>query len=149
MSATMTDETTASPSEPAGPDEGKGRRGTLVAALVAMAVVGLGLAAFIVFVADESEQPTVDPVEYTVAPDTGSGLTTGEVDDLVPPLIRLQPNQELVLVNNDWQPHTLGDLQAEQGETVRISYPSEGRHVTATSLRGDGRLTILVEDTNS
>lgn len=54
-----------------------------------------------------------------------------------------------VLVNNDWQPHTLGDLQAEQGDTVRISYPSEGRHITGTTLRPDGRVTILVEQTNT
>lgn len=146
MSATMTDETTAAPAGPEGTDAGEGRS-RLLPALVAMVVLGLGLAAFIVFVANDSEQPAVDPITYTIGPDDGAGLTTGEVDDIVPPIVRLQPNQELVVVNNDWQPHTLGDLQAEQGDTVKISYPSEGRHVTATTLRHDGRLTILVEDT--
>ncbi len=146
MSATMTDDTT--PITDASAPEGPRSRSRLVPALIAMLVVGLGLTAFIVFVANDSEQPTIDPIEFTVAPDTGSGLTTGEVDDVVPPIIRLQPNQELVLINNDWQPHTLGaDIQAEQGDTVRVSYPSEGRHVVSTTLRHDGRLTILVEDT--
>lgn len=149
MSATMTDDTEVAPVEPVAADPAQSRRGRLVPALVAMAIVGAALAAFIVFVASESEQPTIDPVEFTVAPDTGTGLTTGDVDALVPATIRLEPNQELVLVNNDWQPHTLGDLQAEQGDTVRISYPSEGRHITGTTLRPDGRVTILVEQTNS
>ena len=99
----------------------------------------------IVVVVNQSDDPTIDPFEVSVAADTATGLASGEVDDLVPATIRLQPGQQLVLRNNDWQPHTLGDLVAERGDTVRMSFPSEGRHITATSLRADGRLTILVE----
>ncbi|HEV7722632.1 MAG TPA: hypothetical protein VGO60_15175 [Iamia sp.] len=120
-------------------------RGPLVKALVLMAVVGAALAAMIVVVVNQSDNPTIDPFEVSVAADTATGLASGEVDDLVPATIRLQPGQQLVLRNNDWQPHTLGDLVAERGQTVRMSFPSEGRHITATSLRADGRLTILVE----
>ena len=103
------------------------------------------LAALIVVVADRSDSPAVDPYEVTVAADTAAGLASGEVEDVVPAIIRLQPGQELVLRNNDFSPHTLGDLTAERGSTVRMSFPSEGRNITATSLRRDGRLTILVE----
>jgi hypothetical protein len=125
---------------PAGPS-----RGPLVRALVLMAVVGAALAALIVVVVNQSDDPQVDPFEVTVAADTATGLSTGDVEDLVPATIRLQPGQQIVLRNNDWQPHTLGDLVAERGDTVRMSFPTEGRHITATSLRADGRLTILVE----
>ena len=127
------------------PTPGPSGRGPLVRALVLMAVVGAALAAMIVVVVNQSDDPTIDPFEVSVAADTAAGLASGEVDDLVPATIRLQPGQQLVLRNNDWQPHTLGDLVAERGDTVRMSFPSEGRHITATSLRADGRLTILVE----
>ena len=120
-------------------------RGPVVRALVLMAVVGAALAALIVVVADRSDAPTVDPYEVTVDVDTAAGLAGGDVEDVVPAIIRLQPGQELVLRNNDFSPHTLGDLTAERGATVRMSFPSEGRNITATSLRRDGRLTILVE----
>jgi len=120
-------------------------RGALVRALLLMAVVGAALAVMIVVVVNQSDAPTIDPFEVSVAADTATGLASGDVDDLVPATIRLQPGQQLVLRNNDWQPHTLGDLVAERGDTVRMSFPSEGRHITATSLRADGRLTILVE----
>ena len=141
------------PTPPASADETpaptRSTRGPIVRALVLMAVVGAALAALIVVVVDQSDDPTIDPLEVTVAADTGTGLQSGDVDDLVPSIIRLEPGQELVLRNNDWQPHTLGDLVAERGDTVKISYPTEGRHISATSLRTDGRLTILVEDTTS
>jgi len=127
------------------PAPGRSGRGAVVRALVLMAVLGAALAAMIVVVVNQSDDPTIDPFEVSVAADTATGLASGEVDDLVPATIRLQPGQQLVLRNNDWQPHTLGDLVAERGDTVRMSFPSEGRHITATSLRADGRLTILVE----
>lgn len=121
-----------------------GRR-SLIKALVLMAVVGAALAALIVVVADTSDDPAVDAYEVTVDADTAAGLASGEVEDVVPPIIRLRPGQELVLRNDDFPPHTLGDLTAERGSTVRMSFPSEGRNIAATSLRRDGRVTILVE----
>ena len=114
-----------------------------------MAVVGAALAALIVVVVNQSDDPQVDPFEVTVAADTATGLSSGDVEDVVPATIRVQPGQQIVLRNNDWQPHTLGDLVAERGDTVRMSFPTEGRHITATSLRADGRLTILVEAPSS
>lgn len=145
MTATLEQEPTAPPpaSEPPATD-GSGR-GPLGRALVLMALVAAALTALIVVVVNQSDDPTVDPYEVAVAADTATGLANGEIDDLVPATIRLQPGQQLVLRNNDWQPHTLGDLTAERGDTVRMSFPTEGRHITATSLRADGRLTILVE----
>ncbi|HEU5150142.1 MAG TPA: hypothetical protein VFU19_06565 [Iamia sp.] len=145
MTATLEQEPTAPPpaSEPPATD-GSGR-GPLGRALVLMALVAAALTALIVVVVNQSDDPTVDPYEVAVAADTATGLANGEIDDLVPATIRLQPGQQLVLRNNDWQPHTLGDLTAERGDTVRMFFPTEGRHITATSLRADGRLTILVE----
>jgi hypothetical protein len=143
------EESTAPPpttDEVAAPASAPGRR-AVVRALAVMAVVGAALAVLIVGVAGQSDDPAVDPFEVTVAADTATGLRSGDIDDLVPKAIRLQPGQLLVLRNRDRQLHTLGDLTAEQGDTVRISYPTEGRHITATSLRADGRLTILVQDT--
>ncbi len=150
MTATLEKDPAPVPPPPAdeAPATGGSGRGPLLRALVLMALVGAALAALIVVVVNQSDDPQVDPYEVTVAADTASGLAAGDVEDLVPATIRLQPGQQLVLRNNDWQPHTLGDLTAERGDTVRMSFPTEGRHITATSLRGDGRLTILVEAPN-
>jgi plastocyanin len=124
-------------------------RGPLVKALLLMAVVGAALAALIVVVVNQSDDPTIDPFEVTVSADSATKLASGDLDDLVPATIRVEPGQQIVLRNNDWQPHTLGDLTAERGDTVRMSFPTEGRHITATTLRADGRLTILVEAPSS
>lgn len=142
MTATLDNDTTTVDHDepPARPG-----RGPVARALVLMAVVGAALATLIVVVADRSDTPAVDPYEVTVDADTAAGLASGDVEDVVPSIIRLQPGQDLVLRNNDFSPHTLGDLTAERGSTVRMSFPSEGRNITATSLRRDGRLTILVE----
>lgn len=148
MTAVLERDDTTPPQDDETPAPTGSGRGPVIRALVRMAVVGAALAALIVVVVNQSDEPTIDPVEVSVAVDTGADLASGEVDDLVPAIIRLQPGQQLVLRNNDWQPHTLGDLTAERGDTVRISYPTEGRHITATSLRADGRLTILVEAPN-
>lgn len=147
MTATLEKDDAAPPPPPAEetPTPSRSSRGSLIRALVLMTVVGAALAALIVVVTNQSDDPTIDPYEVTVAADTATGLQAGEIDDLVPATIRLVPGQELVLENNDWQPHTLGDLTAERGDTVKISYPTEGRNITSTSLRADGRLTILVE----
>ena len=147
MTATLEKDSLSPPPPPADetPTPGRPGRGPLVRALVLMALVGAALAAMIVVVVNQRDDPTIDPSEVTGAADTADGLASGDLDDLVPATIRLQPGQQLVLRNNDWQPHTLGDLTAERGDTVRMSFPTEGRHITATSLRHDGRLTILVE----
>jgi hypothetical protein len=145
MTATLEKDDTAPVPADETPTPARSGRGPIVRALVLMAVVGAALAALIVVVVNQSDDPTIDPFEVTVAADTATGLASGEVDDLVPATIRLEPGQQIVLRNNDWQPHTLGDLTAERGDTVRMSFPTEGRHITATSLRADGRLTILVE----
>ncbi len=144
MTATLEKDPTPPPADET-PTPARSGRGPQVRARGGVAVVGAALAALIVVVVNQSDDPTVEAFEVSVAADTAAGLQSGEVDDLVPATIRLQPGQQLVLRNNDWQPHTLGDLTAERGDTVRMSFPTEGRHVTATSLRADGRLTILVE----
>lgn len=143
MTATLDEDTTTTVDHDEPP--ARSGRSPAIRALVLMAVVGAALAALIVVVANRSDTPAVDPYEVTVAVDTAAGLASGDVDDVVPAIIRLRPGQELVLRNNDFSPHTLGDLTAERGATVRMSFPSEGRNITATSLRRDGRLTILVE----
>lgn len=152
MSATVTDDPVVDPAPDDAIDKDKPQRprSLLLRALAAMVVVGAALAALIVLVANQSgDASTPDPFEVVVAPDTGPEIATGDADDLVPAIIRLQPGQDLVLVNNDWRPHTLGQLTAERGQTARQTFPTEGRYITSTSLRFDGRVTILVEDTSS
>ena len=148
MTATLEKDHTPAPPPPPADETGRSR-GPLVKALLLMAVVGAALAALIVVVVNQSDDPTIDPYEVTVSADSATKLASGDLDDLVPATIRLQPGQQIVLRNNDWQPHTLGDLTAERGDTVRMSFPTEGRHITATTLRADGRLTILVEAPSS
>lgn len=136
----------AEPSESEAPSS-RERAGLGRAALV-MGLVGLVFSAVILAVANGDDRSTPDPVEYVVGPDVGAEIASGETDDLLPEIIRLTPGQDLVLRNNDWRPHAIGDLAAERGQTARQTFASEGRYVTATSLRSDGRVTILVESTD-
>ncbi len=96
------------PSESEAPSS-RGRAGLGRAALV-MGLVGLVFAAVILAVANGDDRSTPDPVEYVVGPDVGAEIASGEADDLLPEIIRLTPGQDLVLRNNDWRPHSIGDL---------------------------------------
>lgn len=136
------------PEAPADRTAEGGRDGSLGKAVVVMALVAATLTALILVVANRDTPGTADPYEVVVPTDAGRAIIDGSGDDLVPSLIRLQPGQQLVLENQDWGPHILGSLTAERGQTVRLTYPTEGRHITATTLRADGRVTILVEDTD-
>jgi hypothetical protein len=118
-------------------------------ALAAMAVVGLLLAALVTIVATRDDTGTGDPVSVEVPAGAGDTMYGDEAQDVVPAVIRLRPGQQLVLTNDDWRPHTLGPLTADRGATVRTAYDTEGRYLAATSLRLDGRVTILVEDPSS
>jgi hypothetical protein len=115
-------------------------------ALAAMAVVGLILAALVAVVVTRDDTGTGDPVSVEVPAGAGDTMYTDGAQEVVPAVIRLRPGQQLVLTNDDWRPHTLGPLTADRGATVRTVYDTEGRYFAATSLRLDGRVTILVED---
>jgi hypothetical protein len=135
--ATTRDEATDAPTP---------RRGR---ALAVMAVVGLVLAALVAVVATRDDTGTGDPVTVEVPAGAGDTMYTDDAQEVVPAIIRLRPGQQLVLTNDDWRPHTLGTLTADRGQTVRTAYDTEGRYFAATSLRLDGRVTILVEDPSS
>ena len=146
---TVVDVPTDHPDEaPTEESERPSRHGALTKALVAMAVVGLLLAGLIVLVSANDDTGAGQPLEFVVPVGTGDSMFGDDAEALVPALIRLEPSQQLVLRNEDWRPHTLGPLTADRGATVRTSFPAEGRYVEATSLRPDGRVTILVEDTS-
>ena len=120
-------------------------RSRVRAAVVGMAVAAL-LAGGLIFVVNARNDAASARAEVVRVPaDTAAGLRDGSAKDLVPSTIRLEPGQELVLENSDWRPHTLGSLAADRGATVRRTFDAEGRYVTTTSLRADGRVTILVE----
>jgi len=148
--STVIDETGGNPPPAAEPVDGgdpppSGRsRSTLATALIAMLLVAAALTVVIVAVsANSKDAASSDPYEVTA--DTGASQQVRTGTDLVPTIIRLEPGQRIVLRNGDFQPHTIGDLTAGRGQTVAQTYASEGRYLLSTSLRPDGRVTVLVE----
>ena len=148
--STVIDETGGNPPPAAEPVDGgdpppSGRsRSTLATAVIAMLLVAAALTVVIVAVsANSKDAASSDPYEVTA--DTGASQQVRNGTDLVPTIIRLEPGQRIVLRNGDFQPHTIGDLTAGRGQTVTQTYASEGRYLLSTSLRPDGRVTVLVE----
>jgi len=148
--STVIDETGGNPPPAAEPVDGgdpppSGRsRSTLATAVIAMLLVAAALTVVIVAVsANSKDAASSDPYEVTA--DTGASQQVRNGTDLVPTIIRLEPGQRIVLRNGDFQPHTIGDLTAGRGQTVAQTYASEGRYLLSTSLRPDGRVTVLVE----
>jgi hypothetical protein len=141
------------PDAPGAPtDESTSERrsgGSVGKALVVMAIVALVVGGIIIAVSNQSDSATTSPERVVVPADYSTDLASGDAEELVPEIIRLEPGQELVLENDDWRPHTLGDLTAERGKTAKQTFATEGRYITATSLRNDGRVTILVEASDS
>jgi hypothetical protein len=124
-------------------DEQPRGRGRTVLALLAILLVTVALGVGIALVAANDSGGTPDDFVVQVPEGTGEQVA-GEGRDHVGAVIRLEPGQELVLENDDVRLHGLGALSAAPGETVRQTFTTEGRYTGTTSLRSDGRVTILV-----
>jgi len=131
----------ASETAPDGPPSR--RRSPLV--WVVVGLVAVALVALIAVVAISSGD--VDAAEVVVPPGTAEQLDEGDIVEVAPRVLHLEPGQTLELQNDDARLHVIGTLRAEAGETARQVFDAEGRYVVPTSLRSDGQMTILVEDT--
>ena len=146
----------AEPPEPARADDvpeeprdvARAKRGPSTFALVAIVLVAVVLGGAIWLVAANGSGGDPDPQVVTVPAGTGEEVAASNDFALVGSVIRLEPGQELVLENDDVRLHGLGPLSAAPDETVRQTFATEGRYVGSTSLRSDGRVTILVENTD-
>lgn len=138
----MTDQAVVAEGDTA-PDQRAPTGRSAAAGLLAMVVVAALLGAVIALVIARDDARSADRVTVTVPVDASAGIRAGDLD-VIDPIIRLEPGQDLVLVNQDWTPHTLGPLTAARGAESQLTYPTEGRHVLSTSLRSDGRVTVLV-----
>lgn len=113
-------------------------------AWLVLGVLSVGFVAAIVAVSLASAGP--DAVRVVVPEGTAQRLDGGGVVEEVERVVHLEPGQALELVNDDSRLHVIGTLRAEQGDTTRQVFTTEGRYVVTTSLRSDGLVTILVED---
>jgi hypothetical protein len=107
-----------------------------------IAIVAALLTAVIVWVAVEGGESGADRV-ITIPAQTGERIAQGDDVDVVDDVVRLEPGQELVVVNNDARLHSIGTITIEPGQTARQTF-TEGRYPGTTSVRSDGRITILV-----
>ncbi|MGH8977981.1 MAG: cupredoxin domain-containing protein [Acidimicrobiia bacterium] len=121
----------------------RGRGRTALTVLLILGVT-VALGVVIALVAANDSGGTPDDFVVNVPEGTGEQVA-GDGSDYVDAVIRLEPGQELVLENEDVRLHGLGALSAAPGETVRQTFTTEGRYAGSTSLRSDGRVTILVE----
>jgi hypothetical protein len=117
------------------------RRGWRAAALVA--IVAALLTALIVWVSVEGGENVGDRV-VTIPAGTGERIAQGQAVDVIDAVLRLEPGQELVVVNDDARLHSIGPVTVEPGQTARQTFSAEGRYPSTTSVRPDGRITILV-----
>jgi hypothetical protein len=136
------DEAGADSSEP-GVDASAAKPSTGVRLLL-LAAIAIALGVAIAVIAVSSEGPGT--VEIVVPAGTGGQLAAGEVVEVVPPVIRVEPGGAVEVDNEDVRLHVLGALRADAGETARLAFAQEGRYVLPTSLRSDGQVTVLVED---
>ena len=146
---TMTDvldtSTDATPApDPATDAPSSGRTSPLI--WVVVGLVAVALLALIVAVAISSGD--VDAAEVVVPAGTAEQLDEGAVVEVAPRSCTCEPGQTLELQNDDARLHVIGTLRAEAGETARQVFDAEGRYVVPTSLRSDGQMMILVEDTD-
>jgi hypothetical protein len=146
----VTDLTTRVPTEPPVADEGSsepphpparsnGVRWLLLGLLAAALAVAIAVVA-----ASSDDSPPV--VEVDVPAGTGAQLDAGEVVEVVPAILRLEPGGAIEIANGDERLHVLGSLRVDAGETGRLAFAGEGRYLLPTSLRSDGQVTVLVED---
>jgi hypothetical protein len=124
--------------EPATRPSGRGWR-----AVVIVAIVAALLTALIVWVSVEGGE-NVDDRVVTIPAGTGERIAQGQAVDVIDAVVRLEPGQELVVVNDDARLHSIGPITVEPGQTGRQAFTAEGRYPSTTSVRADGRITILV-----
>jgi hypothetical protein len=110
--------------------------------LIALVAVALAVGIAVVASTSDDSPPVVD---VTVPAGTGSQLAAGEVVEVVPDILRVEPGGAIEIENLDSRLHVLGSLRVDAGDTGRLAFTSEGRYVLPTSLRSDGRVTVLVE----
>jgi hypothetical protein len=118
-------------------DEPRRPGGRAGAAIVVAVVVALLLAVVIAIVAvrDDGARDVV----VTIPAGTESGT------DVIDSVVRVDRDADVVVRNRDSRLHVLGPITVEAGATARQTFPEEGRFVGRTSLRNDGRVTILVQ----
>jgi hypothetical protein len=138
-------EPTPEPQQQPDATEPRTRRRTGLALLVVL-LVTVALGVTIALVAANDSGGTPDAFVVNVPSGTGEQVASGT--EYVDAVIRLEPGQELRLENDDVRLHSIGTLSAAAGETVSQTFATEGRYVGTTSLRPDGRITILVENSN-
>jgi hypothetical protein len=108
-------------------------------AVVAAAALGAVLALVIAVLAARDPNGA-DDLEITIP--RGAAVEHDAVDAV----LSVDLGGDLVVRNDDARLHVLGPVTVEPGETVRHSFPGEGRYRGTTSLRRDGLVTILVQD---
>jgi hypothetical protein len=129
-----TDDAASSPS----PTSSSGLKWLLIALVAVALAVGIAVVA-----STSDDSPPV--VDVTVPAGTGSQLAAGDVVEVVPEILRVEPGGAIELENLDSRLHVLGSLRVDAGDSGRLAFSTEGRYVLPTSLRSDGRVTVLVE----
>ena len=105
----------------------------IVVALLVAAVLAGAIA--LVAVRDDGSRDVV----ITIPPGTATNA------DVIDDIIRVDRDGEIIVRNRDDQLHIVGPITVEAGTTGRQTFSAEGRYSERTSLRADGRVTILVQ----
>lgn len=141
--STASEATGEEPAEAAAPapKAGGGIKLLLLGLLAVALVVGIAVVAAV------SQGP--DDIEIEVPAGTGAQLDAGEIVEVVPTILRVEPGATIEVDNQDSRLHVLGNLTVDAGDTEGLAFPNEGRYILPTSLRSDGQVTVLVEDPNA
>lgn len=145
MADTTTDTTDTTEERPDAAPAERGSGGALK--LVLLALLAVALVVGIAVVATVSQGP--DDIDVEVPAGTGARLDAGEVVEVIPPVLRVEPGATIEVDNQDSRLHVLGNLTVDADDTEGLAFPNEGRYILPTSLRSDGQVTVLVEDPNA
>lgn len=111
--------------------------------LVAVVAVMAGLAAVgIAALIDRDRAP--ETVTFVVPDGTAADLAAGKEVDLMPPEVKLQVDDTIVVRNDDTETATVGPFTVRPGETLTQTFRSPMTLVGECTLSGTGEVKIVV-----
>jgi hypothetical protein len=114
----------------------------LLAAVVMIAVVVLGVV--ISSTTQDDDTAAGDTQTFVVPEGTSEKVYRGEVVDIMPPEVRLDVGDTLVVRNDDVETVTVGPFTVRAGETLTQQFRRPQTLIGECTLSGSGEIQIIV-----
>ncbi len=112
----------------------------LLALVAIMAVFGIG----VVLTNLVGTAPKAKTVSYVVPKGTAEKVFFGKTVDIMPPEVRLNTGDTLLVRNEDEQTATVGPFTVRAGETLKQTFQRPQTLIGECTLSGTGEIKIIV-----